>query len=302
MAHSHEQSLLARLGFADPDRKDKRHTLACQYLCEPEVARKVLQVAGGDVEPKDAPPIIRVDYERVEAPDPPVLSEGEIRVDKGTDDDIIFARNQEDAAKEHPLSGVLTERLIVREYRGGSWYKETSGDKIPARTAIWVAVTGTSMEVTLNKRGGFLVGFADLIIRYGAHWWQDVHKEFTVTERAYELEGGYFGDPGRARIVEFQDCAGVDCIPVKHEDVNRGTILVEVKSQPIDVADILKQIAVYRDCQTFNACVVATCYQMSATDKATLKAAGIRHIYLGDGFKAYCAKRADEKPVEETGI
>jgi hypothetical protein len=41
---------------------------------------------------------------------------------------------------------------------------------------------------------------------------------------------------------------------------------------------------------------------VTATDKATLKAAGIHHIYLGDGFKAYCAKRSEEKPVEEAGI
>lgn len=30
--HSHDRTLLARLGFSDPDKKDPRHDLACQYL------------------------------------------------------------------------------------------------------------------------------------------------------------------------------------------------------------------------------------------------------------------------------
>jgi hypothetical protein len=32
MAHSFDTTLLARLGFADPDRKKPEHDLACQYL------------------------------------------------------------------------------------------------------------------------------------------------------------------------------------------------------------------------------------------------------------------------------
>ena len=44
MAHSHQQTLLAKLGFSDPDHKDPRHTLACEYLCKPEVSRKVVSV------------------------------------------------------------------------------------------------------------------------------------------------------------------------------------------------------------------------------------------------------------------
>lgn len=38
MAHTSDRTLLASLGFADPDKGDRRHTLACQYLCQPEVA------------------------------------------------------------------------------------------------------------------------------------------------------------------------------------------------------------------------------------------------------------------------
>jgi len=34
--HSHDRTLLSKLGFADPDKKDRRHDLACQYLSQNE--------------------------------------------------------------------------------------------------------------------------------------------------------------------------------------------------------------------------------------------------------------------------
>jgi len=40
--HAHERTLLARLGFADPDRRDAVHDLACRYLTtEPALRRLV---------------------------------------------------------------------------------------------------------------------------------------------------------------------------------------------------------------------------------------------------------------------
>lgn len=55
MAHSHQNTLLSRLGFSDPDRSDPKHTLACEYLCKPDVARKVLAAVGYKDDPCDQP-------------------------------------------------------------------------------------------------------------------------------------------------------------------------------------------------------------------------------------------------------
>ena len=41
MAHSHDHTLLARLGFADPDRREPWHDVACQYLTQPDIMAKV---------------------------------------------------------------------------------------------------------------------------------------------------------------------------------------------------------------------------------------------------------------------
>lgn len=40
--HSHDRTLLAKLGFGDPDRADARHDAACQYLARLPIAEKML--------------------------------------------------------------------------------------------------------------------------------------------------------------------------------------------------------------------------------------------------------------------
>ena len=42
MSRAHEFTLLAKLGFADPDRGNPLHDAACQYLAQEEKARKIL--------------------------------------------------------------------------------------------------------------------------------------------------------------------------------------------------------------------------------------------------------------------
>ncbi len=41
MTHSHDNTLLSRLGFADPDRKSSIHDSACQYIAQPAVAENI---------------------------------------------------------------------------------------------------------------------------------------------------------------------------------------------------------------------------------------------------------------------
>lgn len=41
---SQDRTLLANLGFADPDKKDSLHDVACRYLCQPDVAQKMAEL------------------------------------------------------------------------------------------------------------------------------------------------------------------------------------------------------------------------------------------------------------------
>ena len=44
--HAHERTLLARLGFADPDRRDPLHDIACRYLATSAVSLRVAKLLG----------------------------------------------------------------------------------------------------------------------------------------------------------------------------------------------------------------------------------------------------------------
>jgi hypothetical protein len=46
--HAHDRTLVSQI-LVDPDRKDRRHDLACQYLARPEVAQKILEAIFGDL-------------------------------------------------------------------------------------------------------------------------------------------------------------------------------------------------------------------------------------------------------------
>lgn len=43
--HSHDRTLVTSLGFADPDKKDPRHDMACRYLATPDVHAAVIDFA-----------------------------------------------------------------------------------------------------------------------------------------------------------------------------------------------------------------------------------------------------------------
>jgi hypothetical protein len=43
MAHSHDRTLIASLGFADPDKHDQMHDLACEFLAEPTQAERIVR-------------------------------------------------------------------------------------------------------------------------------------------------------------------------------------------------------------------------------------------------------------------
>lgn len=44
MTHSHDRTLLASLGFADPDKREPLHDLACEYLAEPAQSERMVQL------------------------------------------------------------------------------------------------------------------------------------------------------------------------------------------------------------------------------------------------------------------
>jgi hypothetical protein len=50
MAHAHDQTLLSRLGFNDPDRRNHIHDLACQYIADHANACRFSDLVLGDTD------------------------------------------------------------------------------------------------------------------------------------------------------------------------------------------------------------------------------------------------------------
>jgi hypothetical protein len=44
MAHTHDRTLLNRIGFMDPDKKLPRHDMACRYLAQPAILQKLMKL------------------------------------------------------------------------------------------------------------------------------------------------------------------------------------------------------------------------------------------------------------------
>lgn len=50
MTHSHDRTLLASLSFADPDKRDQMHDLACEYLAESAQSQRLIRLVEPEVE------------------------------------------------------------------------------------------------------------------------------------------------------------------------------------------------------------------------------------------------------------
>ena len=265
MAHTSDRTLLASLGFADPDKKDRRHTLACQYLCQPEVALRL---------------IARV---RPEMMNP--LPERE----------VIYSRSLEvhvgDQSPKYPTFG------------------------------------GAEVEVPILKDRGYLIGFWDVVVRvntqtpayersgeYTTESW-DYHNGRLWVSRVGPRDNDFAESTWACRAMRSFTVPGIDKRPepVRRDKpagyVHKPTfypsscmIRIEVKAQPVDPADIARQLALYMQYSGGSTHVVATCYKMAPADRATLAAKGVQHIWLGDGFQAYCRERENEKADDEGGL
>ena len=191
MTHAHDRTLLASLGFADPDKKDPLHDLACQYLAADGIREKVAAHVWGS--------------------DPP-------------------RRPEEWANRPDDTWHIISEQ-----------------------------------EVHVVKRGGFTVGFLDVLIaRYSA---------------------------SKSEYGEY--CVG------------SNMLVVEVKSNRVSVSDVLRQLSLYEGSFVWNkSCekhkihwptetgsagwwhaakptwVLATCYPISKRDADALSSAEIRHVQL----------------------
>lgn len=126
--HSSDRTLLASLGFADPDKKDKRHTLACQYLAQAAVLSKVIQHIQ------------------------PVGLSGELAM---TDAEVVRLSG---APASPPPFDLVDKRLLAGIYGG-----HTSPKYRTVGSPVDLSCSDGQIECAMRRRGGYLVGFWDVV-------------------------------------------------------------------------------------------------------------------------------------------
>lgn len=291
MAHSHQQTLLAKLGFSDPDHKDPRHTLACEYLCKPEVLQKMGQV------------LFEVAPTPVERPDKIVLAPG-ANLPTGTlkaTDSWIESRS---AKTEVP---VMNHTYNSKYYVGFvdvsvsfSIRKWCLQGGVPVKKEVHQYITCTNecpwCQIGTSSPSEHLIGGQYI----------DCENECDGCDRCTHEWSKYFpNEHGPNHMLQHKVReSDIVVVGTSYEYLyqqDKVEAIVEVKVTKCDPADIVKQLKLYQQYMPYRM-VVATCYPVSQSTKDMFAREGIKHIFLGAGFEAYCAARRAEKPVTEEGL
>jgi hypothetical protein len=256
--HSHDRSLLANLGFADPDKKDPKHDWACQYLCQPEVGKKWLglltfpylsdrQKATWNF--KDFADL----HFRTEVPIS--KGEGQYKTTIGFLDVLVTGRRLF-VSRPLPELAALMEKIKKsggRFDREGGWYNH-----------------GKRWQVVGGRHG--------------------LQRE---VDRLTPQIAAIFDDNPPA-----SSSGPTPSDDSTWADSSDFCAFVEVKIAPTQTGDILRQVQLYgeyRECWRRVGgpalSLVVTAFPLQAADVATLKAAGVSHAKLGEAFEDYCARR-----------
>lgn len=127
--HASDRTLIARLGFADPDKRDQLHDLACQYVVQPAAVEAMgLAVVASD---KSTTPLRLDPSSRAQFECPISKGEGQYKTTIGFVD-VVLPMGYDYLTKWHPvpvfvevkiapvgLGEVLRQIRLYEEYVGG---------------------------------------------------------------------------------------------------------------------------------------------------------------------------------------
>jgi len=206
--HAHERTLLARLGFADPDRRDPLHDIACRYLATQPV------------------------YDRLAA---------------------ILANEYPQQDHRYTDSGFETRCVINTVVRGFH----------------------ANHEFEISKGYGqyrTTVGFIDVLLTAVL----DLHHTNLKKRQISRNEANEPWQPSEGFL-----------------RVCNTKVAIEVKTSPLPVGDIVRQINLYRSYSTFDTWILATTYPLPQSHFDYLASARILHIHLGQRFQDFVKEQAN---------
>lgn len=304
MTHAHDRTLIASMGFADPDKKDARHDLACQYLAQPEIAQRVVR--------------------RFRHAD---LQSGAYHGTEWFEYDDKF---------RHGLPHDAGPRF-------GLGYHSTSRHERVEFERTCELDTSPRFEVPIHKgehQYRTTIGYLDLVVPYtiterraGRRWGvclverevEEKRERFVHTANEGANDGAmprpaWLAKRLATHATRLETYAEAVRKPVPeeawldYESVHRrpGVVLVEVKIRPVGVGELLRQIKLYQSYPLLRSLhtplypgpeewMVATAYALPSADVASLKSEGVGYVRLGPKFDEYVAQRQrnDAREVDE---
>jgi hypothetical protein len=171
-----------------------------------------------------------------------------------------------------------------------------------------VTDTRSHQECLLTKGDGqyaTTIGFVDVLIHYSLD--VDVHRTATY----FECDSSQCPEfwPQRPKVIRH-GCVRHRCCDhakettiTKHVNQRVGgrSIGVEVKAGKVPVAEAIRQVKLYGQHCKMSKWVLATPWELSSFDKATLDNEGIKHVLLGEDFARF-TEAARRAPAAESDM
>ena len=206
--HAYERTLLARMGFADPDRRDPLHEIACRYLATKPVYDRLAAVLAKYFPRQD-----------------------ECFTDSGFESRIVVDTSIRTFSAEHE----------VEVSKGSGQYRTT-------------------------------VGFIDVVLTATLDVRQTNYPKRPIIESGKQ-------EPWPHHEAFLRVCD--------------AKVAIEVKTSPLPVSDIVRQINLYRSYRSFDKWILATTYPLSQSHYDYLANARILHIHLGQRFQDFVKEQAN---------
>lgn len=271
--HSSERTLLASLGFADPDKKSSRHDLACQYLTLPEVSEKVRRAIDNRPETWIEEFHTEFHIQKGEGKYATTIGFADVmyRIVHRTKYELV-PQNRDWYPDYYPRSEWIKSDIdrntpVVWDEGTRQWgyWREAEAQ------AGWAAVLGE------NPKEWVKVEWPEEASRFPNHTWR------------WRLGIGF----QHSLPYEIRETA--------------YCLLVEVKTTPVPVGDIIRQLNLYRSYLTPSlgdpwgkTMVVATTFDITKDDGKVLKAANIVHLRLGAAFDHWAEQQESATSVADS--
>ncbi len=265
---AHDQTKLAAFGFSDPDKKEPDHELACAYLAQDAVARKLVSVVcPGHDATIAAVQAAQEEVEKVYKKDVFVefmeLTKAEEAHRNGRSHDWsteLFTKwyNEEDALRKKKIEWAVSKGLTERRI------------KLPTGGVEFSEGVQTRTEAHIVKgRGEYAasIGWADVLI--------DAQAFFKCVGVVLEVSkgGDFTANRWESRTI--------------HSEVRIG---VEVKIGKVPISDALRQITFYGSYLNRTAWMLVAPWDITDVEREFLARSKVYFIKLGPGFDEF--KRA----------